>query len=370
MKQELRRNCVIFIFIAILAPLVTVQPGHSTASIVGEIKSGFIDKVLPLDLSQYNVTDTFYDPSKFWGAADKIDYKLESSSSKIEISCYVHNNVLGGCRVDSLGKDLAISDREYPTLNDAAISFLERYGNYTKKDLSKMINMVAGADTTKDSMAIMDNLKFKVTFDETLERTTFYFADIFNGADYTFLMFGFTKGIFSSFSDTSARFTVGDTSVNISKEQAVDIAMKAIQSFSYDMPGGWEVSDFNVTNNYAYLRSDTQPYSTVLQASWVVDLYLNQTYPGSVHGLTVCIWANTGEVERINVISYLVPTEYLYDTSLPSPSSTSTPMQVTNSTIGEPFPTFLEVATIVSVAVVGLALLVYFKKNKAKAEKV
>lgn len=90
------------------------------------------------------------------------------------------------------------------------------------------------------------------------------------------------------------------------------------------MPGGWKVNDFNVTNNYAYLRSDTQPYSSVLQASWVVDLYLNQTYPGSVHGLTAHIWANNGEVERINVIAYLVPTEYPNGISLPSPNSTST----------------------------------------------
>ena len=63
-----------------------------------------------------------------------------------------------------------------------------------------MINMVVGADTTKDSMVIVDNLKFNVTFDETLERATFRFADIFNGADYTFLMLGFTKGVFTSFS--------------------------------------------------------------------------------------------------------------------------------------------------------------------------
>lgn len=129
----------------------------------------------------------------------------------------------------SLGKGLAISDREYPTLNDAAISFLERYGDYAKKDLSKMIEMVAGADTTKNSMVIVDNLKFNVTFDEKLERTTFRFTDIFNGADYNFLLFGFTKGIFTSFSDTSTRFTVGDTAVNISKEQAIDKAMKAIE---------------------------------------------------------------------------------------------------------------------------------------------
>jgi hypothetical protein len=371
MKQAVKRNYVILIFIALLASLTAVQPGNSTASIVDEIKSGFIDKVLPLDLSQYNVTDSSYDPSKFWGAADFIHYKLESSSSKIEISCYIHNNILGGCRVDSLGKELAISDRKYPTLNHAAIGFLERYGNYTKRDLSKMINMVVGADTTKDSMVMVDNLKFNVTFDETLERATFRFSDIFNGADYTFLMLGFTKGVFTSFSDSSARFTVGDTSVNISKVQAVDIALKAIESFSYDMPGGGEVSDFNVTDNYAYLRSDTQPYSTVLQASWVVDLYLNQTYPGSVHGLTVHIWANTGEVERVNVISYLTPTDYLDETSMPSPNSTSTTIPTTDSTIGEPFPTTTVVTIALTIAVICAVagILVQRRKHKNLSKK-
>ena len=142
--------------------------------------------------------------------------------------------------------------------------------------------------------------------------------------------------------------------------------MKAIESFSYDMPGGWEVSDFNVTDNYAYLRSDTQPYSTVLQASWVVDLYLNQTYPGSVHGLTVHIWANTGEVERVNVISYLTPTDYLDETSLPSPSLTSTTVPATDSTIGEPFPTITVVTIALTIAVIcaGAGILVQRRKHK------
>jgi hypothetical protein len=121
------------------------------------------------------------------------------------------------------------------------------------------------------------------------------------------LRFGFTNGCFTGFSDTGARMIIGDTAVNISREQAIDIAMRALQNYSYDMPGGLKVSDFNVTEIYAYLRSDSAQKSNVLQASWVVEMGLNQTCPGSVHGLRARIWANSGEVERINVIAYLAP---------------------------------------------------------------
>jgi hypothetical protein len=62
------------------------------------------------------------------------------------------------------------------------------------------------------------------------------------------------------------------------------------------MPDGSQVSDFNVTSISTNLRSTAiGPNSSVLEPYWDVKLYLNQTYPGSVHGLEVRLWAGCGE---------------------------------------------------------------------------
>ncbi len=112
------------------------------------------------------------------------------------------------------------------------------------------------------------------------------------------LNIGFEKnGLLQGLLDTRDVYSVGDTTVNISKEQAVDIAMKYLPSYSYEMPDHTFVSDFNITEDKTMTELVAFPIDSLeLRPYWSVKLYLNQTYPGSVDGFTLYVWANSGEV--------------------------------------------------------------------------
>jgi hypothetical protein len=127
-----------------------------------------------------------------------------------------------------------------------------------------------------------------------------------NGADYTSLQISFHKnGALYTLHDDRAVYSIGDTTVNISHEQAIDIAMKYSETYSYAMPDGSQVSGFNITEDQSTAKLVAYPiHSAELRPYWDVELYLNQTYPGYVHGLTIYVWANSGEVFLCSNIAY------------------------------------------------------------------
>jgi hypothetical protein len=156
-----------------------------------------------------------------------------------------------------------------------------------------MISMLNGVDASKNSTFLSGSLENKLncTINNSMKggvlATTFCFTDIIKDVHYTFLTFTFKNGVFSGFSDTSIKYSNGDTTVNISEEQALDIAKEYTQNYSYAMPDGSMVGGFNVTRFSPTLRGYAAGGSTVLKPCWDVNLWFNQTYPGSVHGLEV-----------------------------------------------------------------------------------
>jgi len=170
---------------------------------------------------------------------------------------------------------------------------------------------------------------------------------------------GFRNGVFDALNDNRGVYTIGDTAVKVSKEQAIANAMKYIETYSYAMPDGSRISDFNVTEDgvVAELHSAVRD-SAVLYPAWRVRLPLDQTYPGSVDAFTVLVWADSGEAFTIG---HEGPGGGLPVTVPDSPDAK-------NAAEPEPFPTVpVAVASSASVAFVGAGLLVYFKKRKHKS---
>ncbi|MEM2098738.1 MAG: hypothetical protein QXU99_03185 [Candidatus Bathyarchaeia archaeon] len=166
-----------------------------------------------------------------------------------------------------------------------------------------MISLLSGADCTKNTTAILGNIKLTISNTEfehdksTEVCTVFTWGYVYDGCEYPGLSVTFINGVLQGLIDRSRVYKLGNTTVNVTKEQAIAVAMKYIQNYSYKMPDGTWITDFNVTENrtVVYLSPAVRD-SAVLEPCWEVMLYLNQTYPGSVYGFIVSVWANSGEV--------------------------------------------------------------------------
>ena len=329
----------------------------------------FIENVLPVDLSKYNLT--FNKSTTLDGVVVDLRYSLDSNGNTVDVLCRVEKNVLTNCHIYPINGSV-ISDRHYISLFDAVKSFLEKYQTYSKIDSTNLIAMLDNIDLTKNTTTIIGDTKLTISNNifGGEEKTYLKWANTINGADYTLLQLLFLKdGNFESFMDERAVYTIVDTSVSISREQAIEIALGNLSSYSYEMPDHSFVSDFNVTKDRISAELVISRANYELRPYWDIRMPLNQTYPGSVHGITVFIWANTGDIISYGNIAF-GGIEY-NDNSSPSITASSSPTQ--QPTL-EPSPTLDNLQTenytstiiilvLVIVAII-VGLLTFFAKHK------
>jgi hypothetical protein len=314
-----RKLIALFITAVLLTTLIalfvifsTAPPTAAPVSVSQKKGLVFIENVLPLDISKYNVTfkPQFAPPPL--NATELIEtYSLESDESTLDVICSFENNVLRICMID-VKKGSVISDQPYASIIDEATRFLMKYENYTHIYSTEMRNMLFNLDLTKNTTVTSGNLKLTVSngeFPKGTKTTSFNWKYVFNNCEYTGLNINFDNGTFVGLSDTRGLYTIGNTTVNVSMRQAIDAAMKYIENYSYKIAEDVWISDFNVTGTSAGLFSTVrEPY--VLYPYWQVKLFLDKTYPGSVDGLLVFIWADSGEAFSISHFKYRWPPEY------------------------------------------------------------
>ena len=304
MKRQLTKIWVSLVIILITASIGSFSTTYATQLTPQHQATTFIENVLPVDSTEYAIKLTHHAND---GVADMFIYTLDSDESTLAVLCNVEKNVVSYCQVYA-EKGQVISDKHHVNLIDAVKNFLEKYQTYTKIDSGNMIDMLPKIDPGQNSTITMGNTKLTLTNIDNFgtEISLFKWAYTANGAEYTSLQVGFQKnGIFDSFSDNRALYSIGDTTVNITHEKAITIAKRESETYSYKMPDGSQVTDFNIPEDQTKAELlTTAGNSTVLRPYWFVKLYLDHTYPGSVVGLSVFIWANSGEVFRIGNIAY------------------------------------------------------------------
>lgn len=121
----------------------------------------------------------------------------------------------------------------------------------------------------------------------------------------------YEKGAFKGFFNNWPLYTVAESESKFSAEQATELAVEASRNYSYPVTcdNGTEimVSGFNISSKslgeakLIYVNSVEQEFARGgdpfrMYLAWYVPLGFDRFYPGEVSGLTVILWADTGEV--------------------------------------------------------------------------
>ncbi len=364
-KQLIKIIAPLFALLIITSLIVFPAPVTAKATTDQEKATDFMKKMLPVDLSKYTInirSDSTLEGFPLGDSNRKIHnilYELTSENSKVHIGFAFEKGVMTSCFLSEL-EGQAITNKQYTNALDAARDFLERYQVYANMDSSNLIAMLNNVDVTKDSTIIIGNTKLdiKSTYIGEKDQTSFIWSHVINGADYP-IGVGLTfdkDGTFMDMGDSRTLYTLGDTSINVSLEQAIDIAIEHLQSYSYEMPDGSIVKDFKVNKNTVMAELVVGPVDFVdyvLRPYWDVRLYLDEPAPGSVFGITVFIWANTGEI-----ISYgnMASGGINYPNNTNHANNTATPPNSNTLIVG--------IVIVAVIAVVTAGILVTKKKQK------
>jgi DNA-binding transcriptional ArsR family regulator len=269
--------------------------------------------VIELDISKYQASLIGSPTAEFrndlGGIVEEITkYSLVNSVSRLEVTLRYRNNEFSLFRLDQIEgapNFPPIYINPQPTDNiDVAKELLQRYQSTTNKNyLEDMVALIASANsnttekTQGNTKLIICNL-----FDRS-EITLQYTA---SGVDFIgkTLKITIQNHIVTEFHDDWALYSIGSNQLNVSREQAIQIARNAAEEYVWTS-GGTQVSDFIVLDTpvTAEFYPHTRPANSVmLYPYWYVTLHLDKTYPGGVNVIAVGVWADTGEVANIQAL--------------------------------------------------------------------
>ncbi|MDR0372570.1 MAG: hypothetical protein LBI79_03275 [Nitrososphaerota archaeon] len=342
----------------LLSQVVMMQ----AATVTAEDKTlTFITDVLQLDLTKYDAALSVQSVDYLEAGIrqEHVKYDLKAIESQGSALCIFNDGSLAACMA-SVTTGAILYTKQSENIVDRTRGILERYQTYSGRDLKQMIDMLQTVNADENEIITLGDLKLEVTSDDY--HTLFNWQYSFNGVDYKAISIVYQdRSVF--FSDDTNRFKIGDTEVNISRDQAIDIAMKYIETYSVTgivtVDGKEtfvELRDFNIAAELTKADLSTALRDSVtMEPCWRIELSLDQKqpyadfrYPSGIYALYVVIWANTGEVFSCTPLAV--------GGLSPEDAPTTAPLSPSSWIIG--------IAVILGIAIAATLALVYKKKRK------
>jgi DNA-binding transcriptional ArsR family regulator len=271
----------------------------------------FLTDVVHLDVIRYVSKmegNTVEYRSDLGGIIEEIlKYSLTYEGSKLDVTLRFRNTTLSSYYLQVIEGTPYYSQLQPTNILDSAKALLERYQNYSAtshldvmRNMLETVNEIGNFETTSGNVKLIISTEandVKIQFVYTADNVDFQAKRV----ELIFDNYGFLK----SLSDDWALFKAGSTEVNISEEEAINIAVEYAKDYSWTVNG-------EVINNFTLVEesasADLWPHSReeplVLIPYWYVEIYLDRVYPDRVDRLAVGLWADTGEVSICQALSW------------------------------------------------------------------
>jgi DNA-binding transcriptional ArsR family regulator len=271
----------------------------------------FLTDVVHLDMTKYvsNLEgNTVEYRSDLGGIIEEIlKYSLKYESSKLDVTFRFRDTTLSSYYLQVIEGTPYYSQLQPNNILDSAKELLERYQNYSgashlavMRNMLETVNELGSFETTSGNVKLIISNEandVKIQFVYTADNVDFQAKSV----ELIFDNYGFLK----SLSDDWTLYTAGSTEVNISKEEAINIAVEYAKNYSWTV-NGEVINNFTLVEESAsaelYPHSREEPL--VLIPYWYVKIPLDRTYPDRVDRLAVGLWADTGEVSICQTLSW------------------------------------------------------------------
>ena len=265
--------------------------------------------VIQIDISNYQsklISSTAEYRTDLGGIVEEISkYSLVNEASSIELTLRYrdgHFSLFQLNQIEGLPNFPPIYTQ--PQSSDpieAASAILKRYQAVSDDPyLTDMNTLLTNANNSTTEQTL-GNTKLKISSDGSNAQISLQYT--VNGSDFSTKSVNIMSQnhVITSLSDDYFLYNVGNSEVNVSQSQAIQIARDDTEGFSWNADGT-KVSSFiilysQVTAEFiSHTRSENL---TTLYPYWYVTLPLDKTYPGGVNVIAVGVWADTGEVANI-----------------------------------------------------------------------
>jgi DNA-binding transcriptional ArsR family regulator len=264
--------------------------------------------VVQLDTNHYKITllsNTLEYRGDFSVAEEVLRYNFASQDGDFEVSLRFRENHLSRYQLTAETTP-ALKEKPPNTDLETAKAALNRYKNYSQDTyLTEMYNLLDSINTTSTDVTTKTagNLKLQITnYGNSTEYLWMYYE---NGIDYSAksLRMTFNSGVLTALTDGYFLFTIANTTLNVVSSQAEAIAKNHIETMTWTI-NGTETTDFKAKSTVSVqMLPHPRGSSVALVPYWYIVVHLDKTYPGGFNEASVGVWADTGSVADVQLLS-------------------------------------------------------------------
>jgi hypothetical protein len=326
----------------------------------------FLISVVGLDMTKYNAKASVdrhdpYNPNLPPPIVEEtVHYNLTSPGRKeLDVLCLFRGNSLVWCKLYYPADELPFFVQ--PASSDSLISakgLLDRIQNFSATTyLPTMRSMLDSVAKPENSTVIVGNVTQEVSVEG--DTMTIRWKSSVNGVENTQKAMRVTlqDGHLQFFCDNWNLYKIGNANVNVSEQEAIQIAVKAARAYSWTA-GNQTVSNITVLDTPASLTLSMQNRGNyTLYPLWDILLPLDKVYPGLVTGIHVSLWADTGDVSFITATG---------GGGVPSAASSSTPSlePSTPAVASEPAEYEIVMIAMLIAVTVSIASYLFYKRRR------
>ncbi len=264
----------------------------------------FLEDVVQIDLTGYQATllsNTVEVREDLGGVVEEVlSYSLTNSDTRITLDLRFRNRELSRYKMSLFEGSVIYAQPQPFSVLDVAKDVIQRYSSFKDDAYEEMNSMLAAVNTSENTEITEGDTKLQVSISGNNAQILWLYTE--NGVDFSAksVSLVFENNVLTELTDGWYLFTVGTTEVTVSQEEAVEMALDAVQDFTWEADGT-VVSDFNVLQEpiTVIFHPTTRGENLELIPYWQITLYLDKVYPGGYNRIAVGIWADTGEVRRI-----------------------------------------------------------------------
>ncbi len=270
----------------------------------------FLRDVVQIDVTKYHATllsNTVEVRSDLGGVVEEIlRYSLTSSDSKGDVVFRFRSNELSMYQVNLLEGSLLYAQPQPYSVVDAAKNLLGRLKTFEGASyFDDMSNMLASVNGTENAQVTQNNTKLTVSVSGDTTEVQWFYTE--NGVDFSQkgVHLTYENGVLKELTDGWFLLKIGNTQLNVSSEQAIELARSAVKGFTWKADDGTDVSTFTVLDtpvSVVFHPTQREEYLTLVPY-WYVTLYLDKVYPGGVNRIAVGVWADTGAVAQVKALN-------------------------------------------------------------------
>ena len=247
---------------------------------ITDLAMNFLQQVTQINTSHYQATlvsNTVDQPSDLGGILEQtMMYSLTSNDSKMDVYFRFRSNELSWYQIIMLeGSPVYFQPQPYSAL-DAAKGLLTRFTSYENASyLGNMSSMLSSVSNAMQNMEITEgNNILNVTVSGASTQIVMMYTE--NGVDFSpkCVSLTFENNDLTDFIDDYYLFTIGSITVNVSSDQAIQLAINAVKGYSWTA-NGTTVSNFTVLSTpVSVIFHPNTKNGLALYPQWTVTLYL------------------------------------------------------------------------------------------------